>query len=120
MRPQEQKAVVVMTEDERRLEADWNRERQRLEGEIESLAVKIEAEAKMRLGAHRLRGIDWALLAWRSVVWLETRRMPGFPPCLSQAWRSTSESSRTRCTSCSAGAACAARSLRSDGCSGRG
>ena len=72
-RPQEQKAVVVMTEDERRLEADWNRERQRLEGEIESLAVKIEAEAKMRLGAHRLCGRDWTLsvlgVAWRGVAW---------------------------------------------------
>merc|ERR1712205_184299 len=47
---EEQKVVVVMSEDERRLEADWNKEKSRLENEIEHLAVKIEAENKMRLG----------------------------------------------------------------------
>merc|ERR1712188_15425 len=39
---EEQKVVVVMSEDERRLEADWNKEKSRLENEIEHLAVKIE------------------------------------------------------------------------------
>merc|ERR1712224_737561 len=36
-------------------EADWNKEKSRLENEIEHLAVKIEAENKMRLGVEEYK-----------------------------------------------------------------